>query len=172
MRNLALSIALAVALLGAAAWRFLGASRPAREAPPEIPYAAPAAPLPSPARVPALLPAFDPGASLPAGVEPVLTDPAQAPSQDRLVQELTKILSLTPPQEQNVRAVLERDAKKMTELLHAERDDAFAERLARARREYTDELLSVLTAEQQIALKKTTLWERMAGPPPVQSGRR
>lgn len=170
MRLLSLSIALAAALLGAAAWRYAGASRPAHEPMPAAPTATHAAPLPSP--LPALSPSFDPGSSLPAGVEPALPDLAQAPSQDRLVQELSKILSLTPPQEQNVRAVLERHAKRMTELLHAERDDAFAERLARARGALADELLSVLTAEQQIELKKSQLWERLAGPPPLKPGLR
>lgn len=165
MRLLGASVALAVLLLAAAALRRPTAEPPPREvtspAPPRasggLP-APPSAPSDGEATDPALLvPSRDDLAASPDGI--------QVPSQERLHAELAKLLSLDPQQSQRVRDVLDRNAKRMAELLHAERDDAFADRKARAIQAFADELLATLTAEQQIALTASSLWKGMVAPP-------
>lgn len=171
MRALGASVALAVLLLAAAALSRKDPAPPPREAPaptPELPGK-----LLSPPVVPEGRRPPDPVEVTPTGDEIATTpDQIQVPSQERLHAELSKLLSPDPQQSQRIHDVLERHARRMTELLHAERDDAFADRLARARQAFTDELLSVLTAEQQISLKATPLWKRMVSPIPVDAAPR
>ena len=165
MRLLGVSVALAVLLLAAAALR-----RPTTEPPPrEVPSPAPRTTLdglPAPASAPSDGGTTDPALVAPSGGDLAASpDGIQVPSQERLHGELAKLLSLDPQQSQRVRDVLDRHAKRVAELLHAERDDAIADRKARAIQAFADELLSTLTAEQQIALKASTLWKRMVAPP-------
>lgn len=172
MRALGVSVGLAVLVLAAAAyWPQAPAPPPRRSG--ATPPASPSRDLPAPPPVPSRGPTTEPDGVAPTPSPPTATpDTLQVPNQDRLHAELTKALSLDPQQSQRVREVLDRHARKIAELLRAERDDAFAERKARAQRAFTDDLLSVLTAEQQIALEQTALWKRMIAPPGVDAGSR
>ncbi len=171
MRALGASVALAVLLLAAAALVRRSPEPPPREA--SAPRTEPQAELPAPRVVPQAGTTTDPIDVTPSAGDHVATpEDIQVPSQERLHAELSKLLSPDPQQSQRIRDVLDRHAKRMTELLHAERDDAFADRLARARQAFPDELLSVLTAEQQLSLKATPLWKQMVSPVPVHAAPR
>ncbi len=165
MRLLGASVALAALLLAAAALR-----RPTTEPPPRE-FSSPAPPtatggLPVPPAVPSGGTGTDPALVVPSGDDHAASPgEVQVPSQERLHKELTSLLALDPQQSQHVRDVLDRHARRWAELRDAERDDAFADRLARARQALADDLLAVLTAEQQIALKASSLWKRMVAPP-------
>ena len=165
MRLLGASVALAALLPAAAALLRPTTEPPARGAPSPAPPPLSGG-LPAPPTVPMGGATTDPSLVVPLGDDFTASpDAIQAPSQERLHFELSKLLLLDVQQSQRIRDVLDRHAQRMAELLHAERDDAFADRLARARQAFAEELLSTLTAEQQIALKASTLWNGMVAPP-------